>query len=75
MIHCRMLEMHYLNLEIVLYTWIEHPSYANVVEFEVGEIMIMYLDPMLEQGNFGVYMKNIWLTVFGIFSKYVMKLS
>ena len=75
MIHCRMMERNYLDLEIVLYTWIDKPLYGSALECEVGRIWIMYLDPMLEKGKFGAYMKKIKLTLFGIFSKCVTNIS
>ena len=73
-IQYRMLERHYLNLEIVLYTWVEHTLYDKLLEGEVGGIMIIYIDVMFEQGNVSAYMKRIWPTLVCTFPKDVTKL-
>ena len=57
-----MLERHYLNLEVILYTWVEQSLYDKFLEYEFGGIRIIYLDLILDKGHVGSYIKNNWLT-------------
>ena len=68
--HCRMLESHYLNLGVAVYYGVEQCLYDNFLECKVGNI-----DLLLKPNKAGAYIKRIWITYFWAFSQFMTKLS